>query len=364
MSSHIKCDDESPEELLVHFRELHQALKKIISESSQNRRQVLICEYLKKLVSADCVGLYLFDSVCRRFRFQGGTAEIDKRYAGGYLEIDEEAIQSFEKGGTLKALNNCEVLLETEDEIFDFGDRSLFVLPVNVFSTVKGLFLCEHEEMLEIDEPWRVELIELFLSHLSLFIEFFLEYNSLEKKTRSLQLLYEIGNQLNAIRNEEQLLESILTLIEKYMQVDRCSLMIIEPDGKTMRIKKAFGMTDVNTEKIKVRVGEGIAGFVAAGERPLLIKDIEAEPHLRSNINRKKVFRTNSLLSVPLIAKGKVIGVINVNNRKDGLSFSEADLDLLSKIGSEIAAVLQRSYIALQLKKAEELAKDVRRFIV
>jgi GAF domain-containing protein len=76
-------------------------------------------------------------------------------------------------------------------------------------------------------------------------------------------------------------------------------------------------------------------------------------------VSQAKNFRTNSLLSVPLVAHGEVIGVINVNNRKDGRPFTEDDMELLSKISSEIAAVLQRSYMALQLKKARELDKSI-----
>jgi GAF domain-containing protein len=100
------------------------------------------------------------------------------------------------------------------------------------------------------------------------------------------------------------------------------------------------------------------------GTRPLLIRDIAAEKHLISQVPQKEKFRTKSLLSVPLVAQGEVIGVINVNNRKDGLPFSESDKDLLCKIGSEIAAVLQRSYMALQMKKAKELDRDIKRFMV
>jgi putative methionine-R-sulfoxide reductase with GAF domain len=165
-------------------------------------------------------------------------------------------------------------------------------------------------------------------------------------------------------RDEDMLLETILALIEKHLQVNRCSLMIVDKDRKHLRIKKAFGIDDVDIKKIKVPLGEGIAGYVATGTRPLLIKDIATEQHLISQVPQAENFRTNSLLSVPLVAQEQIIGVINVNNRKDGRPFTEDDMELLSKISSEIAAVLQRSYMALQLKKARELDKSINRSVI
>jgi len=326
-----------------------------------------MCEYLRELLGAQSVGLYLLDSKTGCFRFHRGTTEIDEKYSGGYLEVSEEALQPIDDRIPFKILTGCEIFLETENTTFEFTDHPLSFFPVRAHSMVKGVFIGEHNEFPKIEDAVRLELIATFLTEASLLVEFFLDYQSLQEKNTALQLLYEIADSLNTIRDEEKLLESILMLIKKHMQVERCSLMIMQPDGKTMKIKNAFGMPDVDIGKIKVTVGEGIAGFVAASARPLLIKDIESETHLKSNVKNKRVFRTSSLLSVPLITRGnvpKVIGVINVNNRNDGLSFSQADLDLLNAIGSGVAGVLQRSYMELQLKRARELDRDIQRYSV
>lgn len=202
--------------------------------------------------------------------------------------------------------------------------------------------------------------LPLLVAQCGSFIECYEETSRLEEKAKSLSLLYEIGGRLSAIRDEDKLLDSILELVEEHIQVDRCSLMILDEDKKVLRIKRAFGMPEVDIETVNVVLGEGIAGHVATGTKPLLIKDISAEKHLISQIDDREKFRTNSLLSVPLVTQGKTIGVINVNNRKDGWPFSLEDRDLLVKIASEIAAVLQRSYMALQVKKAKELEADIR----
>ncbi len=206
-------------------------------------------------------------------------------------------------------------------------------------------------------------MITVFLDQIGHYFKWHVEAQQLQDKAKSLELLYEIGAKLSSIRDEDKLLEAILNLIVTNLQVDRCSLMIIDKDRKYLRIKKAVGKYDIDVTKVKVPIGEGIAGHVAMGTRPLLIKDLSQEKHLISHVPKKHNFRTNSLLSVPLVSQGEVIGVINVNNRKDGMPFSDSDMELLSKIASEIAAILMRSFIALQLKKARELDSDIKKFM-
>ncbi|MBI9093006.1 MAG: GAF domain-containing protein [Desulfobacterium sp.] len=172
------------------------------------------------------------------------------------------------------------------------------------------------------------------------------------------------GSRLNRIRDEDLLLDNILELIDLHLHIDLCSLMVLDPRTNALCIKKAVGMDDVDISGIRVPVGEGIAGYVAAGTRPLLIRDISTDPHLVRRETRKNPYTTNSLLSVPLVAEGRVIGVINVNNRKDGLSFTEEDQALLTAISSKIALVLQRSYMKLQLKKNKTLDEEINRFMV
>ena len=225
------------------------------------------------------------------------------------------------------------------------------------------MLFCEYDKSFDLDDKVKADMITVFMDQISLFFECDAETEQLQDKARSLELLYEIGSKLSSVRNEDDLLEAILNLIQQNLQVDRCSLMIIDEDRKYLRIKKAVGRYDIDVTQVKVPIGEGIAGHVAMGTRPLLIKDLSSEKHLISHVPKKHNFRTNSLLSVPLVSQGEVIGVINVNNRKDGMPFSETDMDLLSKIATEIAVILQRSYIALQLKKSRQLDSEIKKFM-
>ena len=357
MSNSLENKISIMEKRLAAFQELHQTLGKIYTKPSAAQRAIEICHYFKHITQAKVVSLFLFDPQSTYFHCRA-TTEANEKYVGGYLDISDKDLQrSIE--ATLTERYTGRITLETQIESYDFSDKSLLLIPLKSFETVNGILLGEYEPSVQIrQDDSHMELIGLFLNHITPLIDHILDHERLEKKMETIQLLYEIGHELGSVRQEELLLERIMTLIKEHLHVDRCSLMIVEADRKTMKIKRAFGMSGMDIDRIRVTIGHGIAGSVAESGKPLLIKDIEKETQFES-LSPRSYFRTNSLLSIPLIAQGEVIGVINVNNRKDSQPFSKDDLQLLSAIGSEIATVLNNSYIKLQLKKAKELDRDI-----
>ena len=345
------------EKRLAAFQELHQALGKIYTKPSATQRATEICHYFKHITQAKVVTLFLLDPHSTYFHYSA-TTESNEKYVGGYLYISDEDLKK-SIAAKLTERYTGQITIETQIESYDFSDKSLSLIPLKSFEGVNGLLLGEYDSSQQIrQDDCQMELIRLFLNHITPLIDHILDHERLEKKMKTIRLLYEIGHELGSVRQEDLLLERIMTLIKEHLHVDRCSLMIIEPDRKTMKIKRAFGMSGTDIDSIRVTIGQGIAGSVAESGKPLLIKDIEKETQFESPSPRS-YFRTNSLLSIPLIEQGEVIGVINVNNRKDSQPFSKDDLHLLSAIGSEIATVLNNSYMKLQLKKAKELDRDI-----
>lgn len=348
---------------LTALRDLQRALMEITGRPSEEDHEERICRHLKKISEASETSLFILNIKTNRFQFCASANTNARKYDGGFLEISDREIQALNESN-LEAMHSETISIQTENNLYDFRDKYIIGFSVSAFSKSYGIFVCEYDETFTLDDRDKVEQIRFFINQIGIFLAYLVETRRMQEKVRSLELLYEIGSKLSSIRNEDDLLEVILNLIEQYMHVDRCSLMIVDEDRKHLRIKKAFGIHDLDVKKVKVPMGEGIAGHVATGMRPLLIKDVSAEKHLISQVPQKDNFRTKSLLSVPLVSQGEIIGVINVNNRKDGMPFTNEDMELLSKIGSEIASVLQRSYMALQLKKSKELDRDIKRSMV
>lgn len=167
----------------------------------------------------------------------------------------------------------------------------------------------------------------------------------LDERLADLGLLFEINNRIVSNLNIQSLVEVIVDLVTRHLDLERCSLFVHDIRDHSYRLEAARGMDPELVGKVTVQPGEGIVGKVIQNGETLLLKDIERAPE----IGKKKsdpVYTTNSLLSVPLVVGSDVIGVINVNNKRNGEVFTESDRQLLETIASSasIALVNARLY--------------------
>jgi HD-GYP domain-containing protein (c-di-GMP phosphodiesterase class II)/anti-sigma regulatory factor (Ser/Thr protein kinase) len=145
---------------------------------------------------------------------------------------------------------------------------------------------------------------------------------------------------ISAKTDLHELLDLIVRMIAELLSAKIISLMLLDRTRSELFIKVSYGLEEWIVEQARVKVGEGIAGRVAETGKPLLIDNIEKnEVHSAPN---NPQYETLSLLSVPLIVNGVVVGVINVNNKISGKPFNQDDLNLLMSFGERISRALER----------------------
>jgi len=156
------------------------------------------------------------------------------------------------------------------------------------------------------------------------------------KKIKELDMIWRLNEQMMSFRDMDSFLDSVLAGAIEVMEATSGSLMLIDPPGSdTLVIKAARGLKNDVVKKTRRKVGEGVAGLVAERREGMLLIDDLMDPRLRT---RRKV---NDALSVPIIAEGELLGVLNLNTRKDR-AFDEFDLFLLNTIIKQVATAMQR----------------------
>ncbi len=162
-----------------------------------------------------------------------------------------------------------------------------------------------------------------------------------DKGTRlTLTIPKNIGQKIDAVADATMAM--FTELISVLMSVNICSVMIADERMKELSIKWARGLDDAIIRGAKIKIGDGISGLVAFEGKPLLVENIETDPRIgRENILQ---YNTKSLLSVPLMVRGKVTGVINLNNKKSRRPFTIQDLYIASAISERIAYFIGRLY--------------------
>lgn len=147
----------------------------------------------------------------------------------------------------------------------------------------------------------------------------------------------------------------IVSVVSDFMDVEIVSLMLLNERFQTLWIAAAKGLDEEIVRSASVRVGSGISGKVAALGRPLLIQDVELEGMAAIDKSSKK-YKTKGLLSVPIKVRNKVIGIINVNNKRSGFSFDESDMNLLTTLSNQAGLAIENARLFSDLQsKAQSL---------
>ncbi len=192
------------------------------------------------------------------------------------------------------------------------------------------------------------------LSEIKLAVSNAIERHRLENENarlREVTELFNISEAITSIHDERVLLEFVLKAALDRVGASRGSLMVTTTDGRALEVAVSVGLPDEGVRTV-VKVGTGISGWVAKHGQALLVEDISRNPGL-AEMSRQ--LKDSSFISVPLERKqangnGKkslaaepprVIGVLNVNEKRGGSQFSDGDLKMLSIVANHAAAALE-----------------------
>lgn len=191
-------------------------------------------------------------------------------------------------------------------------------------------------------------------------------FNDSRRKLDYLSTLYKVGSSVSKTLNIPRLFDTILQQVQEVMDVENCSLMAYNPTKKILTLDAAIGLPSNMVGRIEVKSGEGIAGWVAQNRKPVLLKDISKDCRFAKRQGRLD-YKTRSVLSVPiLLHENKLLGVLNVNNKRNGDAFFEDDLNLLLGISGQISQAIANANLhektdmqVAELSLIQELGKAI-----
>lgn len=170
----------------------------------------------------------------------------------------------------------------------------------------------------------------------------------LQKRVEELQMLNEISQAIISILDLDKLLGVCLELIANKMQVRRSAILLLDQSGKKLAVKAVHGYELSPPLNQEFTIGDGVIGWVAAVQEPVLIDEIRRDPRFEQR--EQLLFKTGPVTITPLISKGRLLGVVCVNQRTTGEPFRLEDVRLLSTIASQVTVAIENAklYRALQ----------------
>ncbi|MBI5739304.1 MAG: GAF domain-containing protein [Nitrospirae bacterium] len=133
----------------------------------------------------------------------------------------------------------------------------------------------------------------------------------------------------------------LLAIAAETMNLNKCSIMLKDEQGDELVIKNAIGFDEDIIRQTRTAPGDNIAGWVSAENKPLLIEDIERHPYFGRKSSSQ--YTTKSLLCLPIFIDDRVIGVLNLNNKANGLPFDGNDLYLASALIERMARIIEKA---------------------
>ncbi|MGQ9476676.1 MAG: GAF domain-containing protein [Actinomycetota bacterium] len=183
---------------------------------------------------------------------------------------------------------------------------------------------------------------------------------------RQIEALEEVSRAIVSDLYLEDILKLIVMVTAEVMNSNICSLLLLNEKEGTLEIRATQSVSEEYLNKPPIRLGEGIAGMVAAENRPIQVLDVKKDPRYAN----KKVAEKEglcSLLAVPMCVKGKVIGVLNCYT-SEPREFSPEDVKLLTAVANQAAVAIENTELLvktriiqgeLETRKLVERAKDI-----
>jgi signal transduction histidine kinase len=169
------------------------------------------------------------------------------------------------------------------------------------------------------------------------------ELQELKRRHERLSALYQVGQILHSTLDPEQAMELIIGEAVRLMRASSGSVVLINPTSGFLEILASQGLPGKAAD-LRLRVGEGITGWVARSGKPARVADVSRDRRyvmLRPDVR--------SELAVPLDVNGEVRGVLNVDSERVD-AFSAEDQDLLEGLALEASRVIQNTWVYEQLR--------------
>jgi sigma-B regulation protein RsbU (phosphoserine phosphatase) len=201
-----------------------------------------------------------------------------------------------------------------------------------------------------------VSLLELLASRMALAIENARLYRRTLRQARTLQLLNEISREVSSVLVLNELLRKIGTLVKRLVDYHRFSILLADEQAQTFNAVISLKQDEHTPEKTTVNFGQGIVGAAASLRQPVLVPDVSKDArYIAANPE------TRSEMTIPLIYRDRVIGVIDLESPHLNY-FNDEHVRILSTLAPQIAIAIENARLYERVARSEaRLERDLRR---
>jgi signal transduction protein with GAF and PtsI domain len=169
---------------------------------------------------------------------------------------------------------------------------------------------------------------------------------------QKLEALSKISRAISSDLYLEDILRLIVVVTAEVMKSKICSLWLVDERDKALKIRATQSMSEEYLRERSLKLGEGVVGYVAQENRPMMIYNVLKEPRYKEKELARKEGLV-SLLSVPMCVKDKVIGVINCYTSSPH-KFTKSEIEVLTTVANQAAVSIENAGLIMKAKIIED----------
>lgn len=174
------------------------------------------------------------------------------------------------------------------------------------------------------------------------------EAEAAEQKLGDLRFFNELSDAIISSTSLTELAESALRISMQAVEAGIGSLMLFDPRTRRLTIAAARGLPQNLVKSISQAIGEGIAGWVAQHQKPLLLHSVEDDFRFQALHPRREIA---SALSIPLRTRDRLIGVLNLARITGQPHFTDRQSQLLETVANQLAIAIERMRLHQEMKR-------------
>jgi len=238
---------------------------------------------------------------------------------------------------------------------FIFNTHKLIAVPLMLGKKCIGVVEIINKPSSRDFTPNEMKLLNTVSKKIAVLVENERLFDRCCQKLYQRNTMLDLAREVNTARELPDLLNFIVITAAELLDSEASSLLLRK--GDVLRFEVAFGKKGTEVKKLTVPLGAGIAGSVALSGKPTIVQKADTEGSgIFKEIDKKSGFTTRNLLCVPLRVKERIIGVVEVMNRRDKEGYNEDDISLLEGFANEAALAIERAQLIEKRIQAERLA--------
>ena len=153
----------------------------------------------------------------------------------------------------------------------------------------------------------------------------------------------------------DALLQVIVSTVRELLSANASSLFLVDPVTHELIVNVATGPVSTGLKEVRLKMGQGVAGWVAERQKGVIVNDAGRDPRFDPSVDHSTGYTTQSILAVPLVEEGRVLGVLEVLNTSKAKQFDQADLDLLMVYASHAVVALRNAQLFSVIREEKRL---------